>query len=125
MTEILSLRCHLNHCFLLRSIIAFPNGSSCPAHIPVPYIVAYAHATCLPDAPVLYDLSHRGRYPRPRCPIWIPPLSILQDFRGRWTEIHASERSSGGWRRAFVTGLSQAFHASRMLVEMPCFVFEF
>src|SRR6267378_502693 len=53
------------------------------------------------------------------------PCPYLQDFRGRWTEIHASERSSGGWRRAFVTGLSQAFRASHMLVEMPCFVFEF
>jgi len=74
MTEILSLRCHLNHCFLLRSIIAFPNGSSCPAHIPVPYIVAYAHATCLRAG--CSSPSHRGRYPRPRCPIWIPPLSI-------------------------------------------------
>jgi hypothetical protein len=42
-------------------------------------------SVCAPDAPVLYDLSHRsrmGRYPRPRCPIWIPPLSIPTGLRG-------------------------------------------
>ena len=39
-------------------------------------------SVCAPDAPVLYDLSHRGRYPRPRRPIWIPPLSIPTGLRG-------------------------------------------
>jgi hypothetical protein len=96
--ENLSLRCHLNCCFLLRSIISFHSCSSCPAHFLVPYIVAYTRNPGDPSAcwPVLYGLSHR--YPRSSCPIWIPP-------------IQASKRPSGGWRRAFVTGFSHESYA--------------
>jgi hypothetical protein len=69
-----------------------------------------------------------GRYLRPRCPIWIPPLSIPTGLRGDGgvrgqRSMHPSDRLAGG--RAFVTS-SQAFRASRMLVERPWFpIFEF
>src|ERR1700722_12137289 len=97
MTEILSLRCHLNHFFLLRSII------SGPAHFLVPYIVAYAHAICLRAgcSSAVWPFTS-GKISTTQVPN-LDPLSIPTGLRG---EVDASKRSSGGWRRAFVTGFS-------------------
>jgi hypothetical protein len=106
MTEILSLRCRLNHCFLLRSIIFFHSRSSCPAHFLVP-CVAYANAICL-RCQFLYDLSHRSRMGKISVPNLDPSL-VHKPIR-----LHPA---GGG------EPLSQVFRASRMLViEMPCFV---
>ena len=91
MTEIHSHRRPLRHCLLLRPIINVRSCSSCQAHyeFPILYSITPPRSVCLLDAPVLYDLSYRGRMgkisvTRPAgSSILIPPLSAnRQDFGG-------------------------------------------
>ena len=81
-------------------------------------------SVCAPDVPTLYDLSSRGRMVKisvTQVPNPDPVLAhAYKTSRANGQIMHPSDHPTGGGEPS-----PQAFRTSRMLIEMPYFIFEF